>query len=314
MNQNIVVVGAGKWGINHVRTLYEMGALYGVCDKDQDALTELGPHIKRFRSVEEVGLDTKVKGVVVATPARVHATQGCSLMEAGKHVLIEKPMALGLQGLSQLETAAKDNGTVFMGGHLLLFHAHVKFVVKEAQSGNMGDVLWAYSNRLNFGTVRTVEDALWSLATHDISILLLLAKAMPIHVNCSYRTRDVCSAYLKFESFDSQIQVNWIHPYKEHRFVVIGTRKTFCMEHGRLYCYKHKVQKRQFGFLDIEKGEKEEVQIPVLPPLTAQDKEFVDRVNGDSKSTYGNKIGMDTVRVLVELDNSSNRDGREINL
>ncbi|NQV16421.1 Gfo/Idh/MocA family oxidoreductase, partial [bacterium] len=180
----ICVVGAGRWGTNHIKTLHNLGALAGIVESREnrrDELKALYPEIKLFHSVTDVSLD-EFDGFTVATPAETHFEVGSYLLEHGKHVLIEKPIALNTIDAGKLKQLADKHAVNLMVGHVLLFHPAIIKIKELVDSGKIGKLEYIYSNRLNLGTVRTEENILWSFAPHDIAIILRLMGAMPFQV------------------------------------------------------------------------------------------------------------------------------------
>jgi len=311
MKKNIVVLGAGKWGKNHVKTLRKIGSLYGVCDSCQETLgNSLTNGEKAFSSIKDLAEDKSVEGVVIATPAQCHADNAIYLLGRGKNVLIEKPIALNEFDVVQIEKASRKSGLVVMSGHLLLFHSNIQHIVNQYWEGELGDILYAYSNRLNFGTVRKQEDVLWSFGTHDISILLMLAGEFPESLRCLKLSRDVSSSYLMFNKFTAHVSLSWIHPFKEHRFIVVGTKKTFRFESDSIYEYSHSIKGNDY--LSLTKGKGRKLDSPFVPPLEAQDRQFTECVNGKNLPPVYRDIGYQTAKVMLALNKSYLKGGIEI--
>jgi len=165
----IAVIGAGRWGKNHVRTLNELGWLGGVIDGREEVLNKIRsdyPKSDTFSSLDSPGaydFDT----YTVAVPAEAHYEVALRLLEAGKHVLVEKPITLTSEHARNLHHLAQQKGLILMVGHLLLFHPAICKMKTLIDSGKIGKLQYMYSNRLNLGTVRTEENSLWSFAPHD---------------------------------------------------------------------------------------------------------------------------------------------------
>mgnify|MGYP000925113698 FL=1 len=168
----LCVVGGGYWGKNHIKTLYEMGNLGGIVEKDKGRLDDhLSKYnVQGFGDLEDA-IKEKFDGYIVATPAITHYAIGKKLLESGLNVLIEKPMTLSSDHAKKLVEIAMKSGVELMVGHVLLFHPAIKKIKEIIDSGKLGKLYYVYSNRLNFGKVRTEESVFWSFAPHDISIL-----------------------------------------------------------------------------------------------------------------------------------------------
>lgn len=172
MQKKISVIGGGRWGLNHIRTLYQMGNLAGIVDTDPQKLKDLLSEypVQGFTSIEDA-VQQSFDGYILATPAETHYPVGKMLLEKGLNVLIEKPMALSSEHSSELLEIAERTKARLMVGHLLLFHPAINKIKELIDKGKIGKIYYIYSNRLNMGTVRTEENVFWSFAPHDISIL-----------------------------------------------------------------------------------------------------------------------------------------------
>ncbi len=229
----ICVVGAGRWGQNHVKTLFAMGYLGAVVDGSASTQKQIRadyPGLPVFASLDEAGaLD--FSAYTVAVPAEYHYVVGKRLLEAGKHVLIEKPITLNSKDAWHLDEIAKNKNVVLMTGHLLLFHPAIRKIKEMLDTGQIGKLQYMYSNRLNLGTVRTEENSLWSFAPHDISIFQYFVGQNPqkVHSNggafLQPHIHDTTLTVISYpENIVGHIFVSWLHPFKEHRLVVIGSK------------------------------------------------------------------------------------------
>ena len=231
----VAVVGAGYWGINHVRNFYELGALSVVCDTSSDSLLrikEKTPAVRIETDFERILGDGSIQGVVIATPAETHYRMARAAIEAGKDVLVEKPLTLDLSEAERLTLLAEERNAVLMVGHLLEYHPAVLRLRELIGSGSLGELRYIYANRLNLGKVRREENILWSFAPHDIAIILRLVGAFPSRVMATGgaylqpRIADVTVTHLEFPTkIRAHIFVSWLHPYKDHRLVVVGSKR-----------------------------------------------------------------------------------------
>jgi len=229
----ICVVGAGRWGKNHVKTLSDMGNLGGVVDGSPITRQKLQadyPGLPVFASLDEQGA-MDFEAYTVAVPAEYHHPVGLRLLEAGKHVLIEKPITLNSKDARHLNKVAKEKNLVLMTGHLLLFHPAIRKIKELLDTGKLGKLQYIYSNRLNLGTVRTEENSLWSFAPHDISIFQYFVGQNPVNVSSNGgaflqpHIHDTTLTVISYpENIVGHIFVSWLHPFKEHRMVVIGSK------------------------------------------------------------------------------------------
>lgn len=232
---DVAVIGCGQWGLNHIRVWSEIGNLRAVCDPDE---TRLGmvrdsyPRVATHLGLDELLASTNIKMVVVATPPETHEQIAIQAMEAGKHVLVEKPMALTVDAGERMAAVATASRVVLMVGHVLEYHPAFVRLRELVHRGDLGDILYMYSHRLNFGRVRAREDSLWSFAPHDIALIVGMLGESPRSVSCHGSAclrpgvADVSFMNLQFsDNINAHIFVSWLHPFKEHRFVVIGDRQ-----------------------------------------------------------------------------------------
>src|SRR6185503_19196469 len=169
---HIAVIGAGYWGINHVRNFHELGVLSMVCDTSKSSLekiVEKFPGVRVESDIASAIVAPGVRGVVIATPAETHYSLARAAIEAGKDVLVEKPLTLDVGEGKHLVNMAAERGAILMVGHLLEYHPAVLRLRQLIESGKMGELRYIYSNRLNLGKVRREENILWSFAPHDIA-------------------------------------------------------------------------------------------------------------------------------------------------
>jgi predicted dehydrogenase len=234
----VAVVGAGYWGPNLVRVFTQNPDVTGVtvCDIDKkrlDRMKKSHPGIGLSDNLDALLSDGAVDAVVVALPAALHYDAAKKALRAGKHVLVEKPLAATGAEAEELCRLAEDGKRVLMVGHTFLFNAAVKRVKDYIDSGTLGEVYYVYGQRLNLGIVRQDVDALWNLAPHDISILLhWLGDKTPAEVayqGASYLQKgvdDVGFLAMRFAGgVVGHIHVSWLDPGKVRRMTVVGSAK-----------------------------------------------------------------------------------------
>ncbi len=230
VDKYVAVVGCGYWGKNLVRNFAELGVLRVICDASHETLEKLKEQygVEGVTDFSEVLDMPDVQAVVIATPAPTHASLVIQTLAAGKDVFVEKPLALTLSDALKIQTAACKSGCILMVGHLLEYHpALVKLRCLVAE-GKIGKLRYLYSNRLSLGKVRTEENVLWSFAPHDICSILGFVGTLPISVQAvgsAYlgQVEDFCIVNLEFDqNISAHIFVSWLHPFKEHRLVVVG--------------------------------------------------------------------------------------------
>ena len=233
------VVGAGGWGKNHVRNLasIEGAELRWVCDRVEGVRRRISKAHPGVRCVSEVGPmleDVEVSAVVVVTDAPNHHSVAKAALEAGKDVFVEKPLTLSAAEGVELCEIAERGGRIRAVGHLHLFHPAVERLRAMVQSGELGEVLYVTTQRTNLGVVRQDENAWWSLAPHDISVLDYLFDAQPEFVSATggiflqkeQGLEDVVFATLHYPGGRvAHLHVSWLDPHKTRRLTVVGSRK-----------------------------------------------------------------------------------------
>lgn len=243
MNEfSIAVIGCGNWGMNHVRTAYKIfGKRLKYCSdsypESEKKVKEISEEIIFTSDLKDILKDESVKAVIVATPAETHFEITEKLLFAGKNVLVEKPITLNSDEAKILNRTALEKKLILMVGHLLLFHPAILKIKEYIDNGNLGNLQYIYSNRLNLGTVRTEENILWSFAPHDISVIQFFTGDIPSEVNASgavflqKNIQDTTLTVLKFrKNIHAHIYVSWLHPFKEQRLVVIGDKAMMMFE------------------------------------------------------------------------------------
>ena len=289
----VAVFGCGYWGMNHVRVWRDLGLLRAVVDPDitrRASLRELYPEIESFASADEVLERPDINAVVIATPAVTHTALALRAMDAGKDILVEKPIAVHLADGQRVVEAAEAGGRILMVGHVLEYHPAVLRLRALVDDGVLGRVQYVYSNRLSFGILRTEENALWSFAPHDIALCLRLLKQDPEDVSCrggSYLSPGVADVTTMAMSFPSRanghIFVSWLHPFKEQRFVVVGSRQMAVFDDAapwdkKLVLYPHEVVWSGSGAPMARKAAGVAVELDPKEPLVAECEHFRDAV------------------------------------
>ncbi len=284
----VAIVGCGKWGINHVRTAYQLlgGRLRVVCDISDKGLALAGtvaPSVRTTKVLGEILSDPDIAAVIIASGAETHHDIGKQCLEAGKHCLIEKPLTLKTEEALELLELAERNKLTLMVGHLLLYHPAVNRIRRDILSGDLGQVLYLYSQRVNLGTIRREENAFWSLAPHDISVMLYLTGQFPISVSAiggkfiSKNLPDVVFYHLEFENgLLAHGHVSWLDPHKMRRFTIVGSRKMMIFDDmestGKLKIFDKGV--------GLEVGEGDMLSLPGVPEMQSHGSDLIIR-DGD---------------------------------
>lgn len=231
-NKKICVIGAGAWGENHVKTLHRMGNLGGLVENNPQRLNEIMEKYKPVRGHNCIydALECGYDGYIISTPAETHFPIGRILLKEKQNVLIEKPLALCSSDSFNLVRISEAYRSKLMVGHLMLFHPAIIKIKELIDEGVIGDLRYIYLNRLNLGRVRTKENVFWSFAPHDISILNFLTGKLPEKMHAcggcylQHGIDDMVIANYGYPgNVNTHIFVSWLHPFKEHRLVVIGS-------------------------------------------------------------------------------------------
>jgi len=315
-HNKICVVGAGYWGKNHIRTLHELGALGGIVEANSELLnhfSEKYPDVSTYQDLDEALNNDGVTGYTVATPAETHHKIARKIILAGKHVLVEKPLALSIKDAEDLVSLAEEYSVNLMVGHLLLFHPGVMKIKELINSGKIGKLQYIYSNRLNLGQVRTEQNVFWSLAPHDISIFQYLTDSYPKGINATGSTflqdgiHDSTITQLKYPNgVEGHIFVSWLHPFKEHRLVVIGSKAMISLEDSadgkplKLYSKKFEILSGLPKKID---GPVKLVDYEQKMPLREELKYFIKHLNGNKPVIANDQHALDVTRILVDASN-----------
>jgi predicted dehydrogenase len=330
----LAVVGCGHWGPNHIRNFR---ALSGVnvtwaVDRDPQRLKYVSSqydHLATTDSVEEMLTDKSVSGVVVATPTGTHFEVCLKAIEAGKHVLCEKPLATTSRECEQLIDAASERGVVLMVGHVFLFNGGI-LKLKELNSYNdLGRLYYASAVRTNLGPIRDDVNASVDLASHDISIFNFLFGSAPIsasacgHSYLKQGVEDVVFITLTYPNeMIAGIEVSWLNPQKVRRITLVGDKKMVTWDDlsssGAITIYDKGVIREpyydSYGEFHLLAREGD-VTIPKLQleePLKRQARFFIDALGKKSATVCSGERGWEVVRTLEAINESMEKGGAPV--
>ena len=316
----IGIAGLGYWGPNIARSLAQLPGveLAWCCDASNAVRARLAPSFPGARftaDLEDLLADDALDAIALATPVPTHAALAERVLAAGKHCFVEKPLAQSVADAERVVAAAERSGKVLMVGHLLEYHPGVAKLKEIAASGELGDIHYIYSNRLNLGKLRSDENALWSLGAHDVSVVLHLVDGEePVEVQAhgeSYMQpgiEDVVFAFLRFDSGPAaHLHLSWLDPHKERRFTVVGSKRMATFDDMDL---ERKVTVYDKGF-DEEAGSYGEYitrsgdiwspRIGNREPLRLECEHFVECVRTGASPVSDGASGLRVVRVLEGL-------------
>jgi predicted dehydrogenase len=316
MKKNIAVVGCGHWGKNLIRNFYELGALASICDPN----IEIAEQYSKQYSVQnhlfsEIINGSNIEGVVLAVPAKHHAAMAIDAMKKGKHVFVEKPLAMNESEAKLMIQTAKENKVRLMVGHLLHYHPVFKKIKDLVQSGEIGEINYIYSNRLSFGKVRTEEDIIWSFAPHDISMILSLANQEPEFITAHSAAMlqdniaDSAIIHITLKSgLKSHISVSWLHPYKEQKLVVTGKKAMLVFDDTKPWNEKLSIQRYQAeinqGSPNLKKDDLEFIKVTEDEPLKNECQHFINVVENNTEPLTNEHEGLKVLKVLTAATRS----------
>lgn len=310
----ICVIGGGRWGENHIKTLHKLGNLAGIVESNYERLKELEERydVQGYPTLDEA-LQAGFDGYTVATPAPTHYEIGKRLLSLGQDVLIEKPLTLSGEQAKELVEIASVTKSKLMVGHLLLFHPAIRKIKELLDENKIGEIHYIYSTRLNFGTLRTEESVFWSFAPHDVSVLNYLVGKPPNRIEAKgskYLQKDVFDVTMAQFAYPNNVHghifVSWLHPFKEQRLVIIGSK-------GMLV-YEDTVGEKEIKYYDkhfeiagvhVSKHEKPAEVVPCEEslPLTEEMRYFLRQIGTDASIEIADgNSGYEVVKVLEEVE------------
>jgi len=316
VKKNIAVVGCGQWGKNLLRNFSELGSLFSICDSKTEIVNKYAAQYNvKNSSFIEILNDPNIKGVALTVPANLHASMAIEAMTAGKHVFVEKPLAMNEVEAELMISTAKKNNVQLMVGHLLQYHPIFKTIKKIYSAGEIGELNYIYSNRLSFGKVRTNEDIIWSFAPHDISMILSLAGQNPEFViakstsTLQKNLADTATIHMKFKSgLKSHILVSWLNPFKEVKLVVSGKSAMLVFDDTKpwnkklaLYPYEVKYSKE---LINLKKSDIKYLEVPEEEPLKNECRHFMDVVEKDIQPLTDGDEGLRVLKILSAASKS----------
>jgi predicted dehydrogenase/acetyltransferase-like isoleucine patch superfamily enzyme len=322
----VAVLGCGYWGRNLVRAFNDLGVLTAIHDPDPGVVADIREtYPVPAMEFHDIMDDPSIEAVVIATPAATHFAIADAALHANKHVFVEKPLALAVRDASILCRMADESSRVLMVGHLMRYHPAFIKLAAMVKAGELGDLHYLYSHRLNLGKVREEENILWSFAPHDISMILSLVGSMPDSVEATggmylrEDIADVTTTHLSFPDGErAHIFVSWLHPFKEQKLVVVGEKAMAVLDDGqpwtsKLQLYPHRIDWSGGVPLPI-RAEMMPVDVPEEEPLLAEAKAFIDSINSGEPPPTDGKEGLRVLEVLslAQSSLSENRSERPV--
>ena len=322
---SLAVVGLGYWGPNLARNVVATpGArLTWCCESDPAARERVAPLLPQTRftdSLEEVLADDTLDGVLLATPVPTHGELAVRVLEAGKHCFVEKPLAQSVADAERAVAAAHVGGRLLMVGHLLEYHPAVRALAELIETGELGEIHYIYSNRLNLGRLRADENALWSLGAHDVAVILSLAGEEPAELDargaCYMRPgiEDVVFAFMRFPSgLSAHLHLSWLDPHKERRLTVVGSRRMATFDDMQLerkltiYDKGFDESADSWGEYIARSGESLSPRLANSEPLRLEVEHFTQCIREGATPRSDGASGLRVVRVLAGLQAALDR-------
>jgi len=310
--KKLCVVGGGYWGKNHIKTLYSLNNLGCIVEQNDLLVKEyrkLYPDIEIYHDIQDPLNNNLFSGYIIATPADTHFRIAKKILMAKKHLLVEKPFTLNTDHAKELVALSKQKQVNLMVGHLLLFHPAIKKIKNILLDGEIGKLKYIYSNRLNFGKVRNNENVFWSFAPHDISLFQFFTDSFPLSVELKgsdfleNNIFDSTITTLKYpNSIDGHIFLSWLHPFKEHRLVLIGTNGMISFEDSnqdkplKMYRGKYIIKSNLPQKID---GDTLLIDYEKKMPLTEELKYFINHLDGKPLEICDANHALEVTKILV---------------
>lgn len=328
-------VGLGAWGKNLLRNFYYLpGCQLKVgCDQDPQRLDRFRkeyPSVKYTTDFEQIIADKDLQAVVVATPPESHFSLAKASLEAGKDVFVEKPLVLRVEEGEALVELARSKGKILMVGHIMEYHPATLKLKELIQKGEFGKVYYLYSTRVNLGEVRETENALWSFAPHDVSIILYLLEQEPVRVTANGMAylregiEDVAFATLYFdEGVLAHIHVSWLDPHKIRKVTVVGQKKMAVFDDMES-AEKIKIYDKGVGYnkdyqsygeyLSLRHGDILIPRLNLVEPLRSECEHFLRCVEGRATPRSDGIEGLRVLKVLHAAQRSLESGGNPVEI
>ncbi len=309
------IIGAGKWGLNHIRTAHKLLGkdLVAVCDINplrEEEVKKISPDIYFTTDLSKILNSDEINSVIISTSAETHYEIAKQFIIKSKNVLVEKPITLHSEEAEELIKLANHYDVKLMVGHVLLYHPAVKKIKELILEGLIGKIQYLYSNRLNLGSVRSEENILWSFAPHDISVIQYLLESYPKKIyakgSCFLQSNieDVTFTFLRYPgNITAHIFVSWLHPYKEQKMVIIGSKGIIVFEDS-IKTEKLKFYQKGFikenGILRKFDDDYKVIDFPENQPLEQEQIHFFNCILNNTKPLSDGQHALEVLKILEE--------------
>jgi predicted dehydrogenase len=331
---SVGVIGCGYWGPLLVRNFKALASchLKGVCDVSEARLKHikgLYPDVEGMTDYQRFFNDLAVDALIIATPVNYHYSLARASLLAGKHTFIEKPMAASSAECEELIDIAETKGVVLMIDHTFIYSSPVRKIVEIVEAGDIGDIRYINSRRLNLGLFQKDINVTWDLAPHDISIILHILGEFPVAVNCQGNAHvtphieDVTnmSLYFRHKRF-ATIQSSWLEPRKVREMTIVGSRRMIVYDdlqtHEKIRVYDVRVERpphydtfAEFQY-SYHYGDSYIPRIHQEEPLKTVCQHFIDCIESGNRPATGGQEGLELVRILEAASASLKASGAPV--
>ncbi|MDZ7290118.1 MAG: Gfo/Idh/MocA family oxidoreductase [candidate division KSB1 bacterium] len=332
---DLAIVGTGSWGKNLVRNFYELrrqNTIYA-CDLEAAKLERLRntyPLLRTTPNYQEILANDNLKAVVIATNAVSHYQLAKQALEAGKDVFVEKPLALSYRQALEVVELAERQQRILMVGHLMLYHPVTQQLRELIKNGELGEIYYIYSQRVNLGQVRRDENALWSFGPHDLSLLFHLLEQEPMDISARGQTylqegiEDVVFVSLNFPNrVSAHIHLSWLDPHKLRKVTVVGSKKMAVFDDmattEKLRIYNNSAEKKidydTYGdYITLRFGEIMIPYVTMTEPLKLECQHFLECIEQRKPPRTNGRDGLRVIKALEAANYSLKHNGIPVNL
>ncbi|KKL84455.1 hypothetical protein LCGC14_1964580 [marine sediment metagenome] len=331
---NIALVGCGYWGPNLIRNFSSLSEckVKLVCDKNKDRLKHirgLFPEAETTLNFDDVVDNAEIDAVVIATSLRFHFEMAKKSLQSGKHTFVEKPMASSVAECEELIELAEKQNLILMVGHTFIYSAVVRKIKEIIDSGDLGEIQYISSRRLNLGLFQKDINVAWDLTPHDISIILYILETSPVSVACQGKAHinkgieDVTNMTLNFNNGGfATIHSSWLDPNKVREMTFVGTKRMLVYndieqtEKIKIYDKRVETPPHYDTFAEFQYsyhyGDVHSPYLKQAEPLKVECQHFLDCINTGTKSLSSGVEGLAVVRILEAASHSLNNSGSNV--
>jgi UDP-2-acetamido-3-amino-2,3-dideoxy-glucuronate N-acetyltransferase len=328
VGKRVVLVGVGKWGRNHLDALIRLlpKSSLGFYEPDERASAEaskIAPSAHLYHTYEAILNDEDVAAVVVAAPANLHFPLALEAVRSGKHVFVEKPLAMKVEEGVRLVEEADVKRVVLAIGHILIFDPAYARLKQMVEGGGIGDALYIYAERAKLGTIREFEDVIFSLGSHDVAMVIDLLGISPKHVSCVGTCAlrdDIIDAALLSLMFEDGVKAylfsSWLHPQTRRSATIVGTNGSIVWDETaeeRLKLLKKGAKVLKKGPKLFERGEKT-YRVRESDKLESELRDFLESIKSGEPPKCDGRSGLEVLKVLSAAQKSAAASGMPVEI